>query len=106
MLVPELDQAALGVKTEPVDGTKLLSLLNQVLEANKTTTASSSAPPTDTASSSGAPARNGVQPTISDIKSEILNPAASYNKWFYNIDDFDSLIYFQFRLRSNFYTHR
>ena len=35
MLVPELDQNAVGVKTEPVDGTKLVSLLNQVLEANK-----------------------------------------------------------------------
>lgn len=42
MLVPELDQNAVGVKTEPVDGTKLVSLLNQVLEANQGEEASSS----------------------------------------------------------------
>ncbi|KAL5264781.1 hypothetical protein ACHWQZ_G005748 [Mnemiopsis leidyi] len=73
MLVPELDQNAVGVKTEPVDGTKLVSLLNQVLEANQSGD--------DAATSSHQPStsQRGVSAGSAPVKTEIFAPASNAN---------------------------
>lgn len=73
MLVPELDQNAVGVKTEPVDGTKLVSLLNQVLEANQ---AGEDASSSQSMTSSQQPVTSKTENSSSSsaVKTEIFNP--------------------------------
>jgi hypothetical protein len=73
MLVPELDQNAVGVKTEPVDGTKLVSLLNQVLEANQAGEEGSSSQPIT--SQQPVTSKTESSSSFSTVKTEILNPA-------------------------------
>ena len=75
MLVPELDQNAVGVKTEPVDGTKLVSLLNQVLEANQ---AGDDGPSSQLTASSEQPVNSQTanSSSSSTVKTEIFNPSS------------------------------
>ena len=73
MLVPELDQNAVGVKTEPVDGTKLVSLLNQVLEANQ------SGEEAATSSQQHSTSQTEVSAGSTAVKTEIFTPARNAN---------------------------
>ena len=73
MLVPELDQNAVGVKTEPVDGTKLVSLLNQVLEANQAGEEAAASQPT-TSSQQPVNSQPSTPSISSTVKTEVFNP--------------------------------
>ena len=73
MLVPELDQNAVGVKTEPVDGTKLVSLLNQVLEANQSGEGAA------TSSQQPSTSQTEVSAGSTTVKTEIFTPARNAN---------------------------
>ena len=74
MLVPELDQNAVGVKTEPVDGTKLVSLLNQVLEANQAGEEAAASQPTTSSQQQPVTSQPDTPSISSTVKTEVFNP--------------------------------
>ena len=74
MLVPELDQNAVGVKTEPVDGTKLVSLLNQVLEANQAGEEAAASQPTTSSQQQPVTPQPDTPSISSTVKTEVFNP--------------------------------